>query len=129
MSLNVSRDEHCYRGGIALDRFDHTVKVVDDMLTHSDAFTGHLNDVQEVLLRYREHINALNPRKLQFAQESVTFCGDIISQGGIASDPEKMRAIADFSMPTNMTAVRSFLGLVHQLHNFTVRVTSASDPL
>ena len=45
MGLNISGDQNCYRHDIGLERLHHIVKVVDDMLIHSDTFAGHLNDV------------------------------------------------------------------------------------
>ena len=92
MGLNVSGDEYCSRGDIVLEGLDHNVKVVEDMLTiYSDTIAGCLNDVREVLLQCHKHHITLNLHKFSFAQESVKFCGYVLSRDGIASDPEKVR--------------------------------------
>ena len=71
----------------------------------------------------------LNMCKSQFVQESVKFCGYVISRDGVASDSEKVHAIADFHTQTNMIALCSFLGLMHHLDSFSTGVVSAPDPL
>ena len=47
---------------------------------------------------------------------------------GISADPEKIRAINDFPKPTNITELRSFLGLANQLGNFTKELSSLTQP-
>jgi hypothetical protein len=42
----------------------------------------------------------------------VPFLGHIISNGGISVDPTKVKEIVAWSIPTTVTEVRSFLGLV-----------------
>jgi hypothetical protein len=42
----------------------------------------------------------------------VPFLGHIISNGGIAVDPAKVKEIMEWSVPTTVTEIRSFLGLV-----------------
>ncbi|XP_037789461.1 uncharacterized protein LOC119584915 [Penaeus monodon] len=54
------------------------------------------------------------------------FCGFIVSRIGIEADPEKVRAIADFPTPTNITDLRSVLGLVNQLAEFTPAIASTA---
>uniref|UniRef100_UPI00358E07DA uncharacterized protein n=1 Tax=Myxine glutinosa TaxID=7769 RepID=UPI00358E07DA len=99
------------------------------MLTYGPTFNEHVQQVRNVLLRCREHGITLNPQKFHFAQDSVKFCGSIINRDGVASDPGKLSAIADFPTPTNITDLRSFLGLVHQLDSFSTEISTASDPL
>jgi hypothetical protein len=42
----------------------------------------------------------------------VSFLGHIISNGGISVDPTKVKEIVAWSIPTIVTEIRSFLGLV-----------------
>jgi hypothetical protein len=42
----------------------------------------------------------------------VPFLGHIISNGGISVDPTKVKEIVAWSIPTTVTEVRSFLGIV-----------------
>jgi hypothetical protein len=51
-----------------------------------------------------------------------------IQHGGIAVDPEKLKAISEFPRPTNITELRSFMGLVEKLAGFSVDVATAIPP-
>ena len=42
----------------------------------------------------------------------------LVGDVGIKPDPDRIRAITDFPKPTNLTGVRSFLGLAQQLSFF-----------
>ena len=44
-------------------------------------------------------------------QEKVKFLGSIISKDGIAPDPEKVRAITEWPVPTDLKQVRGFVAL------------------
>ena len=50
--------------------------------------------------------------KCQFWLDSVSFLGHIISGEGVSVDPQKIEAIVNWRPPTNVTGIRSFLGLV-----------------
>ena len=52
-----------------------------------------------------------------------------IQQGGIAAEQERLKAIANFPRPTNLTELRSFLGLVEQLAGFSKEIAEAKAPL
>jgi hypothetical protein len=41
----------------------------------------------------------------------VSFLGHIITDGGIAVDPSKVRDVLNWSPPKNVPEIRSFLGL------------------
>jgi hypothetical protein len=43
--------------------------------------------------------------------KEVSFLGHIITDGGIAVDPSKVRDVLNWSLPKNVAEIRSFLGL------------------
>ena len=53
----------------------------------------------------------LKPSKCFFAKKRVKFLGFEISDQGLSSDEEKLRAIHDDAPPTDETSLRRFLGL------------------
>ena len=63
------------------------------------------------------------------AAPEVSFCGYGLSGKGIAADDTKVRAITDFPKPANITDVRSFMGLVNQLGDFSPNIAEAAEPL
>ena len=82
-----------------------------------------------VLQRCRETGITINPRKFQFARQSLDFCGYRISDGGYTVDDRKLQAISAFPRPENITDLRSFLGLTSQLAGFSADIAGAAQPL
>jgi hypothetical protein len=129
MGLISTGDEYNRRGDVALDGLENIQKVVDDMLIHTSSYPEHIKMLRQTLERCREHGITLNPKKFNFAKNDVNFVGYRVSENGIAADPEKIEAISKFPIPTNITELRSFFGLVNQLGAYSTEISGAADPL
>lgn len=128
MGLSSSGDEYCLRGDRALEGIPNKIKVVDDILLFAETFDELENTLKKVFDACRKNRITLSPDKFRIGQE-VSFVGLKISQNGIQADPDKIRAIAEFPKPTNITDMRSFYGLVNQLGSFSSDVASRFVPL
>ena len=71
----------------------------------------------------------LNPEKCEFARNQVQFLGHIIDGDGIHTDPEKVTAITDMAVPSNICELLRFLGMVNQLSKFSPELADKSKPL
>ena len=80
------------------------LKIVDDMLVQARTEQELFARIRIVLQRCRDAGITISHRKLHYGQ-SVSFAGFIISADGIKPDPEKIRAITDFPVPTNPSEV------------------------
>ena len=129
MGLRSAGDEYDRRGDLAFSGITNLGKIRDDTLLWDSTFSAHVDRVRRVLLRCREHGITLNKLKFNFAQAQTSFCGFDISTNGISADPSKLRAIVEFPTPTNITELRSFLGLVNQLGEFTAEIASRAEDL
>jgi chemotaxis signal transduction protein len=49
--------------------------------------------------------------KCDFWLGEVQFLGHVINKDGVAVDPSKVEAVMKWERPTNVTEIRSFLGL------------------
>ena len=129
MGFAATGDAYCLRGDLALQGLQNCVKVVDDILLFDEDLQTHFQRVHEMLLRCRKNGITLNRDKFMVAVPNVTFCGYRLTKDGIAADPDKVSAIRDFPRPANLTDLRSFMGLVNQLAEFTPDIASTAQPL
>ena len=129
MGFSATGDAYCRRGDMALQDVPNCVKVVDDILLFDEDLPSHLQRVHQMLTKCRAYGITINKDKFTVAASQVNFCGYILSENGIAANPEKVSAIKDFPTPTNLTDLRSFMGLVNQLAEFSPDIATTAHPL
>jgi RNase H-like domain found in reverse transcriptase/Reverse transcriptase (RNA-dependent DNA polymerase) len=84
---------------------------LDDVTVYSATFEDHMKDLEEVFKKLRLNGLFIKPSKCVIATHKVHLLGFIIDESGVRTDPEKVRAVAGFPIPTDRTEVKSFLGL------------------
>ena len=50
--------------------------------------------------------------KCEFYKDKIQYLGHIILEQGLVVDPEKIKSIREWSVPTDVSSVRSFMGIV-----------------
>ena len=93
-------------------------KIVDDTAMLDEYLESHWWRVIDFLILAGENGIVLNPEKLQFAQREIDFAGFRISEKKIQPAPKFLNSIRDFPMPTKITDVRSWFGLVNQVGHY-----------
>ena len=110
----ASGDGYTQRFDELIADFDNKVKCVDDtcMWAYSvtDAF---LQTCKWLDLCARNGIT-LNPRKFQFAQDTVEFAGLTITPEKIKPNQKFLNSILQFPTPKDITGARAWFGLVNQ---------------
>jgi hypothetical protein len=66
---------------------------VDDILVYSTTMEQHLHQLQQVFAILQHHKLLLKKSKCTFAQPQLEYLGHIISDQGVATDPQKIRAV------------------------------------
>lgn len=73
----------------------------------------HLEKLDEVLTRLEKHGVRVKMSKCQFFQSSVEYVGHCVDQEGLHPTEEKVAAINKAPEPTNVTELKSYLGLLN----------------
>ncbi|KAL5577633.1 hypothetical protein UlMin_019332 [Ulmus minor] len=89
-----------------LDKF--VIVFIDDILIYSKSQKEHEQHLRVVL---------------------VQFLGHVVSKDGISVDASKIEAVSKWPAPTNVTEIRSFLGLAGYYKRFVEGFSSLSAPL
>ena len=101
----------------------------DDILIYSQDLEEHQKHLQSTLEISRKNELYANKKKCSFAKEWVDYLGHIISGQGVEVDPEKIQAIKEWPVPTNVREVRGFLGLTGYYRKFVRHYGSIAAPL
>jgi hypothetical protein len=110
-----------------LDRF--VVVFIDDILIYSKSESDHEEHLRLVLQKLRDNQLYAKYRKCEFWIGEVPFLGHIISNGGISVDPAKVMEIVAWSIPTTVTEIQSFLGLVGYYRRFIEGFSKIAKPM
>jgi hypothetical protein len=82
-----------------LDQF--TVVFIDDILIYSKTLEKHEEHLQKALERLRREKLYAKLEKCEFWLDSMSFLGYVISGKGVVVDPEKVKAIVEWTRPTS----------------------------
>jgi hypothetical protein len=110
-----------------LDRF--VVVFIDDILIYSKSESDHEEHLRLVLQKLRDNQLYTKFSKCEFWIDKVPFLGHIISNGGIAVDPAKMKVIMEWRVPTIVMEIRSFLGLAGYYQRFIEGFSKIAKPM
>ena len=110
-----------------LDKF--VVVYLDDILIYSRTKEEHLQHVRIVLSTLRKHKLYAKLKKCELAQQQVEYTGHFISGEGISVDPRKVDTIKNWPAPTNVSEVRSFLGLASYYRKFVEKFSAIATPM
>jgi len=110
-----------------LDKFE--VVFIDDILIYSKDMKVHVDHSRMMLQTLREHQLYSKLKKCEFWLQEVVFLGHVVTKEGIKVDPQKVKTITEWSTPTNVTKIRSFLDLVGHYQRFTEDFSKIASPL
>ena len=102
---------------------------LDDIIVYGKTFEVHLKHLEEVLQRLKDANLKLNSKKCVFFQKEVSFLGHLISEDGVKTSPEKVKSIQEWPTPTNISELRSFIGLCSYLRRFIPEFSKICKPL
>lgn len=81
------------------DMLHKFVIYIDDILIYSANLSDHINHVQKLLVRLRQHHLYLKLEKCEFHQPIIQFLGYVITPEGIQMDCTKVEAVRNWPQP------------------------------
>ncbi len=102
---------------------------LDDILIYSKSKEEHYKLLRQVFALLRENYLFGKLTKCEFLKNKLEFLEHIISKNGIKADPQKVRAIVEWPVPTNVTELQSFLGLANFYQKFIKGYANITAPL
>ena len=102
---------------------------IDDIVVWSSSEEEHAHHLKQVFERIRTAGLQLKPSKCSFGLTEIELLGHSVSADGIHPLPSRIEAIKNLGPPTNVKAVRSFLGMAGYYRNFIENFATIASPL
>ncbi|XP_069145565.1 uncharacterized mitochondrial protein AtMg00860-like [Solanum lycopersicum] len=102
---------------------------MDYILVYAKSRKEHEEHLKIVLGSLREKRLYAKFSTCEFLLDSVSFLGHVVSKDGVMVDPSKVEAVKSWVRPTNVTEVRSFVGLASYYHRFVKGFSSTVSQL
>ena len=102
---------------------------LDDIIVMSTSFEQHLERLSKVFDRLRTAGLKLKPSKCHLFQTRVKFLGSVVSESGIEPDPDKVKTVAEWPIPTTLTELRSFVALASYYRRHIQNFAEIARPL
>jgi hypothetical protein len=110
-----------------LDKF--VVGFIYDILVYSKSVEEHEQHLRVVLGKLRAHKLYAKFNKCEFWLEKISFLGHILTAEGVAVDPGKVETVSNWRQPTNVSEIRSFLGLAGYYRRFIEGFSKIARPM
>jgi hypothetical protein len=110
-------------------QWEQCLLYMDDIIIPSKSIEQGLERLENILERLKKANLKLKPSKCTLFQTHVNFLGHTVSESGIATNPDKISAVKNWSTPRNSKEVKSFLGLCSYYRRFVKDFAKIARPL
>ncbi len=102
---------------------------LDDIIVFGETFDQCLERLGNVVQRIQDAGLKLKPGKCHLFRTEVSFLGHVVTDAGIACDPEKIDKVREWPAPESTADVKSFLGLANYYKRFIQGFSDIAKPL
>ena len=103
--------------------------VNDDMIIWAKDQQEHDENLWTLLQRLEKHEFKLNHKKCIFSTDQVLFVDNILSSNSITPDNKNMIAIQKIAVPTSISELKSFLGIINYVDCYIPNFSRTPEPL
>ena len=105
------------------------IGIADDITIHDHTQAEHDACLQILMQIACKYNLVFNPQKTHVKAQAINFFGCLYDANGVHPDPGKVDAVHALLMPTNITKLQEFLGLVMYLSPFIPGLSTLTTPL
>ena len=102
---------------------------LDDILVLGRDFEEHLENLKDVLIRFRHHGLKLKPKKCIFFQKEVEFLGRMVSRDSIKMSEADIKTVLNWPIPADAKEIERFCGLANYHRTFVKDFSKLAAPL
>ena len=112
-----------------LQGLNHVVVYLDDIVVTGSSDEEHIHNLGEVLSRLSNAGIHLKREKCSFFADQVEYLGHLIDKEGLHPTDAKVEAVQKAPAPSNVSELKSFLGLLNYYSKFLPNLSSVLSPL
>lgn len=112
-----------------LEGLEGVIVFIDDILITGGNRKQHLDRLKNVLEKLNNAGLKISLEKCQFFMNEVSYLGFNINKDGLHTSKSKVEALKDAPIPSSITQLKSFLGLINYYGNFVPNLATVLHPL
>ncbi|CAK1578608.1 unnamed protein product [Parnassius mnemosyne] len=102
---------------------------LDDIVIISETFDEHISLLMKVHEKLSYANLTINFEKSQFFRKELKYLGFLVDEYGLRADPDKIKAILEYPVPTCRKEVRRFIGTCSWFRRFIPNFSTIASPL
>ena len=102
---------------------------LDDVVVFSTSIEQHLQRLELLVQRLQKENLKVKLSKCCFFLKQVKYLGHVVSDDGVATDPNKIAAVAQWKCPETVKELKSFLGFASYYRRFVSVFSQIASPL
>ena len=110
-------------------KWESVLVYIDDLLIATETEEQHLDVFAKLIKRLDDANLTLGAKKCFLGKKSVRFLGHVVSEEGLAPDPDKVKAIEAIRLPTTGTEMAAAIGLMGYYRKFVLNYSKIEAPL
>lgn len=103
---------------LGFDLQPHVFVYLDDVIICTEDFEKHMQLLEEVAHRLKSAGLTISTEKSKFCCQSLQYLGFVLSENGLRTNDERVKAIVQYPVPTTVKGLKRFLGMMNWLRHF-----------